>query len=184
MLTLNAGPFDVIVENDPTFTPGLADHLQTHQHIHHLGSDSFTSSRHAVHVRDSTELISSCILTAEKGATNVHANTALTLGANCLVAVGSYVASLDIPSLNLSWATEVDQATCFGVYYSQEQNCLISHGELEIARMSLQGSIIWKASGADVFTNGFTLHEHTIETTDFNGRKYVLDISTGREAAA
>lgn len=184
MLTLYTGQFEVIVDNDPAFTSCSTDILQTHQHIHQLGSGSFTSSHHAVLVRHSSELIASCMLTAENGATTVHDHTALTLGSNCLVAIGSCVASLNIPSLTLKWATEVDQATCFGVYYSLEHNCLISHGELEITRLSLQGKIIWKASGADIFTNGFTLHEHTVEATDFNGRKYVLDIKTGREVTA
>ena len=184
MLILHAGQFEVIVENDSTFTPGAADNLRTYEHVHQLEPDSFTSSRHAVTVRNSNGQVATCLLMAGGGATDVHDNAGLVLGSHCLVAIGSCVASLDIPSLHLNWVAAVDQATCFGIYHAPQHNCLISHGELEIARLSHQGEIIWKASGADIFTKGFTLQAHTVEAVDFNGRTYVFDIRTGQEVEA
>ena len=71
-------------------------------------------------------------------------------------------------------------ATCFGVYHSLKHKCFISHGELEIARVSYSGEIIWQASGKDIFTNGFVLHDDYIETIDFNDQQYRIDIETGR----
>ena len=184
MLILKAEHLEVIIKDDHTFSHGSADNVRTYETIHELGPDSFIASRHGVEVRDLNGTVSSCILTAGGGATGVHEHTAFVRGPSCFVAVGPYIVSLDIPSLNLNWAVEVDQATCFGVYISSKHNCLISHGELEIVRLSHNGKIIWKASGADIFTNGFTLLEDTIEVIDFNERNYIFDVVTGHIVAA
>jgi hypothetical protein len=37
---------------------------------------------------------------------------------------------LALPSFKLLWHRQVDHATCFGVYFSANHDCLISHGEL------------------------------------------------------
>ncbi len=87
---------------------------------------------------------------------------------------------LTVPSLHLSWAQKIDTATCFGVYHSQEQNCLISHGEMEIVRVSLGGDLIWTTQGDDIFTGDFRLAGKIVEATDFNNQVYHVDIETGR----
>jgi len=88
--------------------------------------------------------------------------------------------SLHLPTLDLEWHTQTDWATCFGVYHSLKHKCFISYGELEIARVSYSGEIIWQASGKDIFTNGFVLHDDYIETIDFNDEQYRIDVETGR----
>ena len=82
------------------------------------------------HVSTEGSVISSCILTAVGGATGIHDHSALICGDSCIIAVGPFMCSLHIPSLDLEWKAEVDWATCFGVYYSAKHHCLISHGEL------------------------------------------------------
>ena len=94
------------------------------------------------------------------------------------------MASVAVPSLDLNWATQTDDATCFGVYESRPHACLVSHGELLIARITYTGKTIWQAGGADIFTNGFNLDGDVIRVTDFNDRDYTFDIETGREIAA
>ena len=111
----------------------------------------------------------------------MHARSAIVAGAQCLVAVGKFIASLHIPSLALIWATQPDDVTCFGIYESRKHNCLISHGELLLSRLTHDGHIEWQAGGCNIFTNGFALHEDTIEVIDFENRKYLFDIVTGRE---
>ena len=89
------------------------------------------------------------------------------------------ICSLSLPRLALEWATKVDTATCFGVYYSAEHDCLLSHGEIEIARVSLCGDIVWSGSGRDIFSEGFRVGGKWVEATDFGGYIYRFDIATG-----
>jgi hypothetical protein len=88
--------------------------------------------------------------------------------------------SLSLPTLELKWATKVDTATCFGVYYCPQDNCLVSHGECEIARARLSGEIVWSASGRDIFSEGFRIVGDHVEAVDFYNGVYRIDIVTGR----
>jgi hypothetical protein len=81
--------------------------------------------------------------------------------------------------LEIQWFHKVDFVACFGIYYLEEHNCIISHGEVDIVRISLDGIIEWHTIGKDIFTEGFTLHKDYIEAIDFNHDKYRIDIITG-----
>ena len=82
--------------------------------------------------------------------------------------------------LTFSRSLQVDDATCFGIYYSELNDAYISHGELSITRFDLNGSIIWKSTGADIFCEGFALHDTFVEATDFDDNDYRFDYSTGK----
>lgn len=82
--------------------------------------------------------------------------------------------SLELP-YKLICSTRVDTATCFGVYWDSERAALISHGELEIERLSLHGDLVWQASGAE----GFRLLPDYIEAVNFNPTIYRFDYVTG-----
>ena len=56
-------------------------------------------------------------------------------------------------SLPIWCVSPADSATCFGVYYSAKHQCLISHGELEIARLKLSGEVAW-SSAARISSRG------------------------------
>jgi hypothetical protein len=88
--------------------------------------------------------------------------------------------SLSLPNLDLKWSIKVDSATCFGVYYSSKHDCLLSHGECEVARVSLRGEIVWSAGGKDIFSEGFQIVGDCVEAIDFNHEVYRIDIATGR----
>jgi hypothetical protein len=70
-------------------------------------------------------------------------------------------------------------ATCFGIHWENGRGALISHGELEISRLSSEGNLLWQASGADVFSEGFRLLPAHIEAVDFKRTVYRLDYATG-----
>lgn len=57
---------------------------------------------------------------------------------------------------------------------------LLSHGELEVARVSLNGEIVWSASGKDIFSEAFQVIGDRVEAIDFNNEVYHIDIATGR----
>lgn len=141
--------------------------------------DSYLSSKHGISVNSPSGESYSCILLASGGVSGVHEHSALIHEDRCIVAVGSYMCSLSLPVLELGWHIQADWATCFGVYHSPKYGCYISHGELEITRVSYSGEVEWSASGKDIFTNGFTLHENCIEAIDFNDERYQIEIETG-----
>jgi hypothetical protein len=110
----------------------------------------------------------------------VHERSALVIHDKLYLAVGDHLAclSLEFP-YRLVWSTRVDTATCFGVYWDSQRAALISHGELEIARLSLHGDLVCQASGADIFSEGFRLLPDYIEAVDFNRTIYRFDYVTG-----
>lgn len=95
------------------------------------------------------------------------------------LAAGNSIIALDLPTLHLRWRTVVDVAMCFGVYYAEKHQCLISHGECEIVQVLKNGKIVWRFSGKDIFTGGCTLDEGHVRVTDFNNEYYEIDMITG-----
>lgn len=165
---------------EPLYTPGSADNVRSYSREYKLpNAETRPSSRHGLILRDGDTSAQSCILLAGGGATGIHEHSAVILDDTCFVAVGDTLCSLALPSLDLLWHRQVDTATCFGVYYSAKHHCLISHGELEIARLSLSGDVEWSSVGADIFSEGFELHPDYIEAVDFNQAVYRMDIATG-----
>lgn len=180
-------PFEgktIQISNDSSYSLGSADNLHRYEKVHRLDDtqEYRPSSLHAVRIFDGDEgrEIASGILCASGGATGIHKNSAFVHGNALILAVGPYAVSLQLPTLQLNWKTQVDQATCFGVYHSPHHACYISHGEIEIARFSYAGKVEWARGGRDIFTEGFTLNEQTIEATDFNNDHYRWDIQTGK----
>lgn len=138
------------------------------------------SSRYRIAVRHDDGVLASRILLTEGGATGVHAHSAFVRGDTCFVAVGPFACALELPTLRLLWHTRADTATCFGVYDAPGYASIISHGELEIARLSYSGQLLWSGSGKDIFSEGFELHEHHVEAIDFGGTRHRFELETGQ----
>jgi hypothetical protein len=172
--------YELELIDEPLYSPGSADNVHSYSREYKLtDAETPPSSGHGLILRDGNAPARSCILLAGGGATGLHKHSAVTLDDTCFVAIGDTLCSLKLPSLDLLWHRQVDTATCFGVYYSAKHQCLISHGELEIARLSLSGEVAWSSAGADIFSEGFELHPDYIEAVDFNRAVYRLDIATG-----
>lgn len=137
-------------------------------------------SRHGVRtVRDDATPVASVILMANGGATGVHQHSALLAGDRLLVAVCGRVCALSVPDLELTWNTEVDWGTCFGVHRVPGSTDIISHGELQISRVSEDGVIKWSAGGRDIFSEPIAVDAQVVRATDFDGHTYCFDIRTG-----
>jgi hypothetical protein len=172
--------YELELIDEPLYTPASAYNVRSYSREYKLtGAEARPSSRHGLFLRDGNTPARSCILLAGGGATGLHGHSAVTLDDACFVAVGDTLCSLALPSLDLLWHRQVDTATCFGVHHSAKHNCLISHGELEIARLSLAGELAWCSAGAEIFSEGFKLHPDYVEAVDFNGTVYRMDIVTG-----
>jgi hypothetical protein len=152
--------------------------------VYHVGADKdYASSWHSITVTSNDEEFGNCLLIAGRGASGVHAHSAVCVGNRCYVAVGDALCALSIPTLTLEWDTVVDWATCFGVYEVPEFRCLLSHGECEISRVEFTGQIKWRTSGRDIFSEGFSHNGRFVDTTDFYKTTYRIDIETGQIVA-
>jgi hypothetical protein len=137
------------------------------------------TSCHRIHVAENGVAVGSAQVQASTGATGIHEHSAVVADDILFLACGPFVAALRLPSLELQWCTQVDEATCFGVYLNTRHYCLITHGELSIARVNFDGSLVWQAMGADIFTEGFETHDEQVSAVDSAGRTYQFEISTG-----
>jgi hypothetical protein len=165
--------------NDPTYTFGSADNLRHYGLELDLADGCRPSSVHGVIIDDAPMVI----VGASGGATGIHANSLLEVADCAYMAVGPYVVCFTPSPFQYHWALEVDSATCFGIYFHERTGALLSHGELEIARFSPSGEIIWSESGADIFSEAFILHDDFVEATDFNGDVYRFKYVDGHQFA-
>ena len=183
-LTLKQGEHEiVIVQESPTvprFDPKSADNVGDAEKEYFLGDRGYApASRERIMVKQGGKEIASRILLATGGATGVHTHSAFVRGKRCFVAVGPFVCALEVPTLRLLWHAKVDSATCLGIFDAPKYQSIISHGELEIARLTYAGAVLWSRSGRDIFSEGFTLFDDYAEAIDFYGAVYRFELETG-----
>jgi hypothetical protein len=173
-LVLDTQEGQVTIFDEPTYSFGSADNLRTYDTEIRLDSEHLTS----VHgVRSEGEW--SSVFGASGGCSAVHQHSAIEVDGRLYLAVGNQVACLNLATGLTEWSRRVDLATCFGIYWDSLHEALISHGELQISRLSLAGDEIWSAGGADIFWEGFRCLLDGIEVIDFNRSVYLFDYRTG-----
>jgi hypothetical protein len=111
----------------------------------------------------------------------LHGNSAVIQDQCLYLGIGNQICKINLLTKEKEWNIEVDMACCFGVHYEEGRAALISHGEVTITRLTTDGLILWRASGRDIFTEGFELKEDYIETIDFEKNIYYFDYETGNE---
>ena len=184
-LTISLAEYEIFVTAEspdiPRYEVRSADNVCSLNEEFFLGDASYRpSSCHRVEIRHGKTVIACRVILANGGAGGVNSHSALVHDECCFVAVGPYVCALSLPSLKLIWYTKADPATCFGVYDAPAFQSIVSHGELEMARLNYSGKVLWTASGRDIFSEGFELYERHAEAVDFYGARYRFDIETGR----
>jgi hypothetical protein len=173
-----ASPSGIIrVVNEPTYSFGSPDNARRYPLEIELAPGSRPTSIHGVLLDE----VAVAVFSNGGGASAVHDHSALLMDSLLYLAIGDSVACLDLQASKMIWSVQVDSATCFGIYYDDARRALISHGELEIARLTADGSILWQASGADVFSEAFALRPEFIEAVDFNQRAYRFSYDDGRQ---
>lgn len=141
---------------------------------------NYQCSQHAIKVFASGQLYKSAIVCAIAGRTTIHSQTAVVDNNDIFICCANKVFSLSLPDLKLNWMTEVDMATCFGIY--KADNGLFTHGEMTVKRLDYSGQIIWDTGLRDIIVNieenreqdEFVLHDTYISLMDFNSNKYQL----------
>jgi hypothetical protein len=169
--------YSIKMLDEPTYTFGSVDNINSYEQEYVLtdGSDTVTS-KHGIVVGSA-----SAVLGASGGCSTVHKNSLVIVRAHCIIAVGNSVCCLSLPRLGFEWHIKIDPATCFGLHYSQKHDCIISHGELLITCLSLNGDIQWSVGGKDIFSESLSLYEDHIKAIDFNKEQYTIDIETGKK---
>jgi hypothetical protein len=165
--------------NEAGHTFGSVDNVRRYP-FSKAPSDGYISSTHGVLLNGEPL----AVFGNGGGASGIHAHSAVSRDNVVYLAVGSHVVCFEVMPFVLRWEIQADDATCFGIYFCPLKNALLSHGELEIARFSENGEIIWSAGGADIFTEGFTLHVDCIEAIDFNKKKYYFCYEDGTVLAS
>jgi hypothetical protein len=184
-LTIPQKDYEIVLTAEspdiPRYDARSADNVCGPEEEHFFGDDGYRpSSRHRIVVRRGDAVLGSHVLLAVGGGSGVHEHSAFVRGETCFVAVGPFVCALELPTLRLLWHTLADSATCFGIYDAPGYGSIISHGELEIARLSYSGQLLWSGGGRDIFSEGFELHEHHAEAIDFHGTRYRFELETGQ----
>ena len=123
-------------------------------------------------------MIASCLFSSDLGV-NAREHSALIIEQTCFIAVAEFIFALELPQLIVQWKAAVDPSECFGVYVLPQADGLITHGEQDIARLAFDGTIIWSASGKDIFSNGIAIEGDHISVVDFQGERYQIDSATG-----
>jgi hypothetical protein len=159
---------EITIVDESAYEFGSADSVRQYEQEVNLQPLCAPTSVHGIFLND----VPVAVFGAPGGCSAVHEHSALALNSKLYLAVGDSVVCFALGDRTLSWASVVDQATCFGIYYEPERKCLISHGELEVARLDEHGNVLWSSSGADIFSEGFRLEKDFILVTDFNKRDY------------
>jgi hypothetical protein len=180
MLCLQTESYNIVINDDPTYTVGAVDNTRTYSYQYWFGQQEYQpSAKYGVGVIKHGAEIASCIVLATHGATRVHEHSALLHNQSCIVAVSAFLCALAVPALQLQWQVQVDPATCFGVHHAAKHGCYISHGECEITCVSYTGQLLWSIGGKDIFTNGFRLYDDYVEAIDWNNEMYRIEIPSG-----
>lgn len=170
--------YEISIFDEPLFTEGSVDNPRSYAREYVLERGGW--SRHGVLCHATGRLLGSAIITAGGGISGVHERSLIAQRRRCFVAVGDHVICLQLPDLDLLWSIKADSATVFGLHLGPDREDLVVHGELEISRLTRDGSIVWSQSGADVFSESVSVMEDYVEAIDFNGRHYRFRYADGK----
>lgn len=173
LIACHAGHIELI--DEPAYTFGSTDNVRRYGFSKHLDNEYGPTSIHGVLLNGEPL----AIFGDSGGCSAIHAHSAVVLGDLIFFAVGRHVVCFRPEPFEYMWALQTDSATCFGVHYDRTRHALLSHGELEIARFTKEGLLLWSASGADIFTEGFVLGPQFVEVRDFEGENYRFNYADG-----
>lgn len=141
----------VQIVDEPTYVFGSVDNDRRYQHEMPLAFDERLTSVHGVLFDDEPMVV----FGGGGGCSTVHEHSALVLNSRLYLAIGDRIACFVPLDHSLAWSLKVDSATCFGVYYNLRHQALLSHGELEIARINEDGKSSGPGPVQTSFQKGF-----------------------------
>ena len=166
---------EIEIIDEKCFSFKSTDNVRDYPYAKNLDETERPTSIHGISLGG----VPTAVFGASRGPTCVHKHSLALLGRKNYLAVSNKVVCFEIAPFKFNWHLEIDTATCFGVYFDEQHRALLSHGELEIARFSEDGHLIWTAGGEDIFSGAFEVRTEFIQVTDFNDRVYRLNYITG-----
>ena len=163
------------IVNELAYVFGSSDNSRSYFFSKHLDNEYGPTSIHGILLNGDPI----AVFGDAGGCSGIHKHSALLFGGFMFLAVGRHVVCIRPAPFEYLWALKTDLATCFGIHYSQQNRALISHGELEIARFTERGNLLWATSGKDIFSEGILLLPQFIEARDFNQELYRIDYTNG-----
>ncbi|MCU7843566.1 MAG: hypothetical protein KZQ93_06965 [Candidatus Thiodiazotropha sp. (ex Monitilora ramsayi)] len=173
------GKYKITLRNEPMYTRNSTDNPRSYKHEYCRKEEYQHVSAHGVIAAENENVLSSVVLLGVGGATGVNEHSLAYDGKSLYVAAGDALYSLSLPSLELNWIAKVDFATCFGVFWLQDRNYLLTWGELEIGSYSAAGEKLWGTTGPDIFTEGLVIGNNFAKVTDFNGEVHKINLNNG-----
>jgi hypothetical protein len=175
--TLGDAALEVELWRDPTYTPRSADN------VHRYGREIAVGGHHGratgVEVRVDGRALESAVLLCDAGCPGIAHDQAVLRDGTLYVAMRDHVAALALPSLEVRWMADVDDACVFGFVEIEGEDALLLHGELWITRLGLDGRIRWRQSGADIFTGGCWIADGVVVAADWEGAEYRWRLADG-----
>ena len=170
----------VFIENEQSrmYHMPMAQQAIDYDKIYTLGEAEHVTNAYRITYGEDED-INRCLVFAPGGQTSLDSRSGILRDNECIFAIGRVLAALKLPDLTLAWHTKVDIASCFGVYHIPQYEGYLSHGELSIAVVDYDGRIRWSKGGKDIFTNGITLSDKSVEVIDFLNNEYRFDLQTG-----
>jgi hypothetical protein len=174
------GKYCLDIYIDHTFIANSNESKNQYDFVYFKNSEYLLSTVLGLKVFRDDSLIKTIAIGSTGGKTNIHENSIIAEKDRLVVCCSDTIFCISIPDLTLLWQTQADKVTCFAIY--KYHNSYIVHGELEISRLDVDGKILWRQSGADIFTtldgkNSFVITDSYISVTDWNNRKYKFDFN-------
>lgn len=178
MNTYQYNGLTIQIFDDRFYTPGSADNVLVYDKVFIADNMGYHGSAHAVKIYKGEELVNSCIVLSDGGATGIYDNSTLLNSDKLLICCSKTVFCLTLPNLELAWQVQADMVTAFCIYQIEED--YLVQGELSISRINKEGHIVWQFSGADIFVSidddvPLTICDNYIAFHDFEGREYIID---------
>ncbi len=175
MLNYKFSSLNLTIYEDDSFTSHSSDNIRSYDHDY-IGQDK-SVNQVGVLVSENDVVIKSAIIGSDGGKTSVSKDNIILSGDLLFIAAGDTIFKLKIPDLKLVYGIRVDEASIFGIHQMDQD--IIVHGELQITRLTNEGSILWQKSGMDIFTQVdgtfFKIENNEIHVRDWEENLYIFD---------
>jgi hypothetical protein len=181
VLRLAAGPLEVALWEDYTYTPGSADNVYAYDR--EVVFDTQMCRAVGVRVSEGGRVLGSMVMLVTVGCGGPREGSVVTREGVLYLPGADEVCAFDLPSLRLLWQARTHAGCVFGLHEIPGSDALIVHGEITVARLSADGYVEWEEGGRDIFTGPLRIDGDAAEVTDWNEDLYRFRLSDGRMLA-
>jgi|TARA_R100000541_G_C1862742_1_gene79517 hypothetical protein len=184
-VTFEFGKYKLIINNETNYDSNSLELFADYDKNFLTESEYLLSTIFGLKIFEKETQISSAIIGSEGGASGLSENSQIIETDRILICCSDSVYCLNLPSLDLNWKIKPDEITSFRIF--KIDGGYIIHGEIQITRININGEILWKQGGADIFVNPdgedeLEITEEYIKAVDWENRVYKWDLN-GKEIA-